>query len=283
MFAIREKQTTAGRVEQVTRSHGCNGESAQVFYSFSTPEGVTYRGEETLCAGSPYAGVREGESVPVVYVKSKPELHGIAGSPKTSAEFPLPVLLFPFFALLVFVPLFWPRYAQLLRDRKLYRTGPVLARGKVVFIAREQSQSWPGWPTSTRSTVYIQVQGATLGSLRAVSALTTGWPATFRRAREGRSAVVATRKNRWLCCLRIIFGENRGAMATRRKGKRWTQRVTEGSNALDLEAGVFALEDPRKIARSLKRSAERSTRRKAPPFRSAMSMLVFYINRAGVI
>ena len=66
-----------------------------------------------------------------------------------------------------------------------------------------------------------------------------------------------------------------------RKRQRWSQKVTEGSNALDLEAGVFALEDPRKIARSLKRSAERSTRRKAPPFRSAMSMLVFYINRAG--
>jgi hypothetical protein len=57
--------------------------------------------------------------------------------------------------------------------------------------------------------------------------------------------------------------------------------VTEGSNALDLEAGVFALADPKRIARSLKRSAERSARRKAPPFRSAMSMLVFYINRAG--
>ena len=69
-------------------------------------------------------------------------------------------------------------------------------------------------------------------------------------------------------------------MATR-KGKRWTQRVTEQSNALDLETGVFALKDPKRIARSLKRSAEQSTRRKAPPFRSAMSMLVFYINRAG--
>ena len=69
-------------------------------------------------------------------------------------------------------------------------------------------------------------------------------------------------------------------MATR-KGKRWTQKVTEESNALDLEAGVFALKDPRRIARSLKRSAEQSNRRKAPPFRSAMSMLVFYINRAG--
>lgn len=63
--------------------------------------------------------------------------------------------------------------------------------------------------------------------------------------------------------------------------KRWSQRVTQTSNALDLEARVFAQEDPRRIARSLQRSAERSRRRKSDPFRSAMSMLTFYINRAG--
>lgn len=63
--------------------------------------------------------------------------------------------------------------------------------------------------------------------------------------------------------------------------KKWSQRVTERSNALDLEPGVFASDDPRHIARSLKRSAERSRRRKSEPFRSAMSMLNFYINRAG--
>jgi hypothetical protein len=65
------------------------------------------------------------------------------------------------------------------------------------------------------------------------------------------------------------------------KSKRWSQEVTEHSNALDLEGGVFALKDPKAIAASLKRSARASTRRKADPFRSAMSMLVFYINRAG--
>jgi uncharacterized protein DUF3175 len=63
--------------------------------------------------------------------------------------------------------------------------------------------------------------------------------------------------------------------------KRWSQRVTEESNALDLEPGVFTLGDPRAIARSLKRSAERSHRRKTTPYHSAMSMLTFYINRAG--
>jgi hypothetical protein len=62
---------------------------------------------------------------------------------------------------------------------------------------------------------------------------------------------------------------------------KWASKVTRESNALDLEQGVFTWKDPKKIARSLKKSAEGSTRRKSVPFRSAMSMLVFYINRAG--
>ncbi len=69
-------------------------------------------------------------------------------------------------------------------------------------------------------------------------------------------------------------------MATKAKD-RWSQDVTEHSDALDLEKGLFTFKDPEKIAQSLKRSAEASKRRKADPFRSAMSMLVFYINRAG--
>jgi len=65
------------------------------------------------------------------------------------------------------------------------------------------------------------------------------------------------------------------------KRKKWLQHVTESSKALDLEPGVFTLENPREIALSLKRSAECSKRRKSDPFGSAMSMLTFYINRAG--
>jgi uncharacterized protein DUF3175 len=73
----------------------------------------------------------------------------------------------------------------------------------------------------------------------------------------------------------------RGTRMTGKADKRWSRGVTEGSNALDLEPGVFTLNDPREIAHSLKRSADRSRRRKSDPFRSAMSMLTFYINRAG--
>jgi len=71
-------------------------------------------------------------------------------------------------------------------------------------------------------------------------------------------------------------------MTTKNPGnKRWSQHVTDTSNALDLDPGVFTWNDPRQIALSLKHSAEHSQRRKADPFRSAMSMLTFYINRAG--
>jgi hypothetical protein len=63
--------------------------------------------------------------------------------------------------------------------------------------------------------------------------------------------------------------------------KYWSKEVTQKSNALDLEQEVFNKDDPKAIARSLARSAEQSHRRKSSPYRSAMSMLTFYINRAG--
>ena len=73
----------------------------------------------------------------------------------------------------------------------------------------------------------------------------------------------------------------RKTTARKASPKRWSQRVTQESDALDLKHGVFTLRDPKRIAASLKRSAERSSRRKAGAYRSALSMLTFYINRAG--
>lgn len=65
------------------------------------------------------------------------------------------------------------------------------------------------------------------------------------------------------------------------KKRYWSARVMETSDALDIREGTFALDDPKKIARELKKDAEASHRRKAEPYRSAMSMLTFFINRAG--
>jgi Protein of unknown function (DUF3175) len=73
----------------------------------------------------------------------------------------------------------------------------------------------------------------------------------------------------------------RKAGASKAPPKRWSQRVTRESDALDLKRGVFKLTSAKKIAASLKRSAEHSSRRKSGAYRSALSMLTFYLNRAG--
>jgi hypothetical protein len=70
-------------------------------------------------------------------------------------------------------------------------------------------------------------------------------------------------------------------MAGKKSKRKWSGKVTRESNALDLENSVFKKKNPKAIARSLKRSAEHSHRRKSSPYRSAMSMLTFYINRGG--
>ena len=89
---------------------------------------------------------------------------------------------------------------------------------------------------------------------------------------------MAKSKSRRKAARRATFRAAPGKHAATRY---WSGRVTRESDALDLEGGVFTLKDPKRIAASLKRSAEQSHRRKAEPYRSALSMLVFYINRAG--
>ena len=80
---------------------------------------------------------------------------------------------------------------------------------------------------------------------------------------------------------RKVDPTRRKSGARKASPKRWSQRVTRESDALDLKQGVFKLTSAKKIAASLKRSAEHSSRRKAGAYRSALSMLTFYINRAG--
>ncbi|MDB5817042.1 MAG: hypothetical protein JWQ11_682 [Rhizobacter sp.] len=75
--------------------------------------------------------------------------------------------------------------------------------------------------------------------------------------------------------------EKHAAKAPRKPARRWSQKVNENSDAMDVQHDIFKQPNPRTIAQSLKRSAEKSKRRKSEPFRSAMSMLNFYINRAG--
>jgi hypothetical protein len=91
----------------------------------------------------------------------------------------------------------------------------------------------------------------------------------------------ATRKTARKPSGRRTVSAHRKTGARKQAPKRWSQRVTRESDALDLRKGVFKLTSAKKIASSLKRSAERSSRRKTGAYRSALSMLTFYINRAG--
>lgn len=94
---------------------------------------------------------------------------------------------------------------------------------------------------------------------------------TTRKTHTRRTATTRTRRKT----------STRRPASRGRSTRRWSHKVTEKSDALDLREGVFKLNDPKKIAVSLKRSAEHSHRRKSNPYRSAMSMLTFYINRGG--
>ena len=101
------------------------------------------------------------------------------------------------------------------------------------------------------------------------------------RAHKTATRKAAARKNTATAKARKVGSAQTKSAAKRKSPKRWSQRVTRESDALDLQQGVFKLSSPKKIAASLKRSAERSSRRKAGAYRSALSMLTFYINRAG--
>jgi hypothetical protein len=102
-------------------------------------------------------------------------------------------------------------------------------------------------------------------------------PAGSRQPAARKTARKITKKT----TMRKAGSARRKTSAKKASTKRWSQRVTRESDALDLKRGVFTLRDPKRIAASLKRSAEHSSRRKASAYRSALSMLTFYINRAG--
>jgi hypothetical protein len=105
---------------------------------------------------------------------------------------------------------------------------------------------------------------------------------TAARRKTARRKTAAKTTSRKTTRRKTIGPKSVGQTSTQREATHyWSGRVTRESDALDLDAGVFTWKDPKRIARSLKRSAEESRRRKSDPYRSALSMLVFYINRAG--
>jgi hypothetical protein len=169
-------QRTTGRVEHVEReSQQCGGHGIGIRYSFSSPEGLPFRGEDTACPRTPYSDVREGDAVTVVYLASDPTTNAIAGGQRVANAPPWPIfLVFPLMMALFLVPLFWPQYSQLRRDRRLFRTG-VLAGGTAVYVAAPQTAWWPGWPRPTQSTVFVKARLPTGGEREVRAVCSNDW------------------------------------------------------------------------------------------------------------
>jgi hypothetical protein len=153
-YWLRSSRVVEARVERVDEALVCGQKGVEILYAFTAPDGVGYRGRKSLCAGSPYAKLREGDSLPARFVVADPTINSVAG---TEPRLPLELfLLVPLLGLFVTAPMLWPQLKPVLHDRKLFRTG-ALARGRVTF-ARKQSESWSSSPLLARAEVFVAIR-----------------------------------------------------------------------------------------------------------------------------
>lgn len=143
-LSLRSTRSASGRVESAEPARACP-DGVEVRYSFSTPDGVTWKGRDRECPPSPYSGLQVGDSIPVVHLEADPSVSAIADDRSANGAKFAPFLVLPLFVLVFFIPMFGPRFAQLRRDRKLFRTGS-FAPGRVVFVRGQREGQMPGWP-----------------------------------------------------------------------------------------------------------------------------------------
>ncbi len=156
-LALGHVETVEAKVLDVARDATCKGSCADVTYAFSPLGGPEYRATRSVCPRSAYFTIRPGETVPVKYLVSDPSFSAIAGETSTNPGFYAGFLMFPAFALVFFVPLLLPQFRRVVRDRSLFRNGRI-TRGTVVFVKPSAGWTWPGWPGSSASEVFIQYQ-----------------------------------------------------------------------------------------------------------------------------
>lgn len=173
-LALRSTRTASGRVESAEPARAC-ADGVELRYSFATPDGVTWQGRDRVCPPSPYSDSSTGDSIPVVHLEADPSVSAIAGDGSKRGPDFVPFLILPLFVLLFFVPMFGPRFAQLRRDRKLFRSGS-LATGRVVFVRGQREGQMPGWPPGlTVAEVYVAARLPS-GEIREVRAgCTNDW------------------------------------------------------------------------------------------------------------
>ena len=174
-LSLGPSRTTEGRVLDVSQVSGCRGSSARrIVYAFSSQSGTEFRGVSMVCGGSAYYSAQVGDRIEIRYLTRDPALNAIAGA-DSGDEPPLALFtIFPLFFVLLLSPLYLPQLREVLRARRLYKSG-VLAPGKVVFVKRRNAATWPGWPGGASADVYVAYQPSTGGRSESIVWCTNDW------------------------------------------------------------------------------------------------------------
>jgi len=152
---IGPSRDARGQVLSVTPVSACGSSVAhRILYTFSAGSGSTFRGTTTVCEQSPYSSVQAGDSVDIRYLDRDPSVNTIAGANPDNAPPLAFFMIFPLFFLLVLSPLYFPQIREVIRARRLYKTG-LLAQGKVVFVKKRNAGTWPGFPGNSMADVYV--------------------------------------------------------------------------------------------------------------------------------
>jgi hypothetical protein len=163
-----------GRVVSTSDVSSCrNSDGRRIVYAFSPEGGKEYRGTNVVSEVSPYYSAQVGDKIEIRYLVRDPIVSAVAGS--DSNEPPIFVfMLFPAFFFLVFSPLYFPQIREVMRARRLYKTG-VLLQGNVVFVKKRGGATWPGWPGSSTADVYVAHQLPGGGRAETIAWCTNDW------------------------------------------------------------------------------------------------------------
>ena len=168
------RRTAEGRVVSIAAVSGCRGSGGhRIVYAFPVEAGNEFRGASTICDESPYSGAQVGEKVEIRYLASDPAVNGIAESDSNGPPIVI-FLFFPIFFLLVLSPLYLPQMRDVMRGRRLYKSG-VLVQGNVVFVKKRSAGTWPGWPGSSTADVYVAHQLPGGGRAETIAGCTNDW------------------------------------------------------------------------------------------------------------
>jgi hypothetical protein len=174
-MATGATDTVQGHVVSVGSASACRGGSSRrVVYAFSSKSGKEYRAATLVCEESPYFSVKEGDAIEVRYLKSDPAVNQLLHEARNEPPPFLFFLFMPVFFLGIFGALFWPPVGQMLKARRLFKTGRIAA-GKVIFIKRRSNFIWPGMPGASASLIYIETQSSSGGAREVVAPCHNEW------------------------------------------------------------------------------------------------------------